>query len=110
METPNIKANGPAYEKGEHRYGVPLDYVADKLSNAILALNALASARPELASELHQAMHYQLVAFLGLNNMLGAANDRELPVRILRGTHEDAERWIQLVLEQGDVMGVHQAN
>ncbi len=100
------KANGPAYEKSEHRHGVPLDYVADKLGNAITELHSVASSTPGLIEVLHAPMYYQLVAFLALNNMLGAANDRELTSRILKSSRSDVQRWIDLVHVQGDVSGV----
>ncbi len=101
-----INANGPAYEKSERRHGVPLDYVADKLGNAITGLHSVACDNPTLVEELHAPMYYQLVAFLALNNMLGAANDRELTSRILKSSRSDVQRWIDLVYVQGDVSGV----
>ena len=105
MDQIPTKANGPAYEKEERRHGVPLDYVADKLGNAILELNALAQRQPELNKDLHLAMRYQLVAFLALNNMLAAANDPDLTERMLSLSRDDAQRWINLVHSQGDVSG-----
>lgn len=109
MESIPISANGPAYEKGEKRHGIPLDYVADKLGNAILELHTFSSANRALVSELHGTMYYQLVAFLALNNMLGAANDRTLTDRLLGSTRAELERWIDLVHRQGDVSGINQA-
>jgi hypothetical protein len=106
METIPLSANGPAYEKGEERHGIPLDYVADKLGNAILELHSFALSNPDLAGGLHGAMYYQLVAFLALNNMLGAANDRSLTARLFGSTRVEVERWINLVHRQGDVSGI----
>ena len=106
MDSISLSANGPAYEKDEERHGVPLDYVADKLGNAILELHSFARSNPDLADELHGAMYYQLVAFLALNNMLGAANDRALTGRLLGSTRFEVERWVNLVHRQGGVSGV----
>lgn len=106
MDSVTLSANGPAYEKGEERHGVPLDYVADKLGNAILELHSFARNNPDLADDLHGTMYYQLVAFLALNNMLGAANDRALTGRLLGSTRVEVERWINLVHRQGDVSGI----
>lgn len=106
MNSIPTKANGSAYEKEERRLGVPLDYVGDKLGNAILEMNELARRQPDLKNELHRAMHYQLLAFLALNNMLGAGNDPDLTERFLNFEREDAERWIDLVHRQGDVSGL----
>lgn len=106
MDLIPLSANGPAYEKGEKRHGVPLDYVADKLGNAILELHSFSSANPELTIELHGSMYYQLVAFLALSNMLAAANDRTLTGRIFGSTRVEVERWIDLIHRQGDVSGI----
>lgn len=106
MDSITLSANGPAYEKGEERHGVPLDYVADKLGNAIIELHSFARINPALADDLHGAMYYQVVAFLALNNMLGAAHDRALTGRLLGSTRVEVERWINLVHRQGDVSGI----
>lgn len=106
MDSIQLNANGPAYEKGQERHGVPLDYVSDKLGNAILGLHSVAQSNPDLAEDLHGTMYYQLVAFLALNNMLGAANDRALTGRLLGSTRVEIERWINLVHRQGDVSGI----
>lgn len=108
MESIPLSANGPAYEKVEDRHGVPLDYVADKLGNAILELHSFAQDNPEMANDLHGSMYYQLVAFLALNNMLGAANDRALTGRIFGNTRVEVERWINLIHQQGDVSGIRE--
>ena len=44
--------NGPAYRTSEHRSGPPLDYVAEKLRNALFELHAAvqASGRARAAS------------------------------------------------------------
>lgn len=106
MDSIPLSANGPAYEKGEERHGVPLDYVADELGNAILELHSFARSKPDLADDLHGASYYQLVAFLALNNMRGAANNRALTGRLLGSTRVEAERWINLVRRHGDVSGI----
>lgn len=106
MDQYPTKANGSAYEKEEQRLGVPLDYVADKLGNAILELSALAQRQPDLSKDLYLTMRYQLIAFLALNNMLAAANDPDLTDRMLSLSRDEAERWVNLVHRQGDVSGI----
>lgn len=109
MDQLPLSANGPAYEKGENRHGVPLDYVAEKLGSAILALHSFGLTNPDMKVELQGAMYYQLVAFLALNNMLAAANDRTLTDRIFNFNRKEVEQWINLVHQQGDVSGIDES-
>jgi hypothetical protein len=101
-----LDANGSAYTKPEIRTGVPLDYVSMKLTSAIESVHSFFKLNPQMGHQLQATMHYQLVAFLALHNMLAAANDPELARRLLSGTSEDLDRWIKLVVSQGDVLGV----
>lgn len=101
-----LSANGPAYTKTEGRHGVPLEYVGDKLGTAIEEINRVARRHPPLRRELAAPMHYAVVAFLGLHNMLGKANDRTLVDRLLDATPDELDAWIALVLRDGDVAGL----
>ena len=51
-------------------------------------------------------MYYMLVAHVGLNNMLGKANDRTLASRLLNGSSKELYSWLHVVTRQGDVHGL----
>jgi hypothetical protein len=51
-------------------------------------------------------MYHLLVAYLGLHNMLGKANDPTLTNRLLDGSSENLGRWLRLVDREGDVHGL----
>ncbi len=101
-----LDANGPAYTRREERHGVPLTYVAEKLNSAIVELHRYAGSRPAERKDLAAAMHYLLVAHLGLNNMLGAAGDHDLAERLLAGSSEDLHSWLHVIARGGDVRGL----
>lgn len=104
-----LSSNGPAYTIQQAREGVPLSYVGGKLANAIEELNSHARRHPEQRDGLLAAMHYSLVAYLGLHNMLAKANDRTLAPRILSASREELDRWLALVEREGDVQGLADA-
>jgi hypothetical protein len=52
------------------------------------------------------AMYHLLVAYLGLHNMLGAANDPGLTPRLFASSSDELDAWLRLVSHQGDVLGV----
>jgi hypothetical protein len=52
------------------------------------------------------AMYHLLVAYLGLYNMLGKANDLTLTDRLLDGSSQNLETWLRLVDREGDVHGL----
>jgi hypothetical protein len=101
-----LNANGPAYTTRQDRAGVPLSYVGEKLRFAIEDLYRHAQGCQHERVALLRAMYYLLVAYLGLNNMLGKANDLSLTDRLLEGSARDLERWLQLVEREGDVHGL----
>ena len=101
-----LNSNGPAYTVQQAREGVPLSYVGEKLAHAIEELNRHARRHPEQGDGLLAAMHYLLVAHLGLHNMLAKANDRTLSTRMLSATREELDLWLELVRREGDVQGL----
>lgn len=56
------------------------------------------------------AMYHLLVAYLGLHNMLGAANDHKLAPRLFASTPAELDAWLRLVSRQGDVLGFDAAH
>lgn len=101
-----LSSNGPAYTIQQARQGVPLSYVGGKLANAIEELNCYARQHPEHRDGLLAAMHYSLVAYLGLHNMLAKANDRTLAPRMLCASREELDLWLALVEREGAVEGL----
>jgi hypothetical protein len=102
----SLNANGPAWTSRQNRSGVPLDYVAEKLNNAIEQLHDLGQQHPDARDAAVPAMYFMLVAYLGLNNMLGGANDRKLASRLLSGNTKKLREWLDLVAREGDVYGL----
>lgn len=100
-----LDANGAAYTKSEERHGVPLDYVGQKLSHAIEALSQVSRDHPQLRPELMTAMHYLVVAHLGLHNMLAKTNDRKLVDRLMTMTSDELDQWLAMTIQHGDVEG-----
>ena len=101
-----LNANGQAYTARQYRDGVPLPYVGEKLRCAIEDLHRHAQRCQGDRNELGMTMHYLLVAYLGLHNMLGKANDPALVYRLLDGRREELQKWLRLVEREGDVYGV----
>jgi hypothetical protein len=101
-----MDANGPAFTSAQVRQGVPLSYVGEKLARAIEELHRYASTHPEQHQELYGPMYFLLVAHLGLHNMLAKASDRTLPTRLLQGSREELERWLELIERDGDIAGL----
>ena len=99
-------ANGPAYTMRQDRHGVPLSYVGEKLACAIEDLHRHAQRHPDDRDDMRSAMYHLLVAYLGLHNMLGKANDRTLTDRVLNGSSQHLETWLRLVGREGDVRGL----
>ncbi|MCH2240930.1 MAG: hypothetical protein MK041_03125 [Aquabacterium sp.] len=101
-----LAANGPAYTSRQERHGVPLSYVGDKLGHAIEELHRHGSRHPAQRQDLFASMHYLLVAYLGLHNMLAKANDRSLVGRLLEASDAELKAWLALVAREGDVAGL----
>jgi hypothetical protein len=95
-----LNANGPAYTSRQDRHGVPLDYVAEKLNSAIEELHSFGQQHADDRQALLPAMYYMLVAHLGLNNMLGKANDRTLALRLLNGSSKELYSWLHVVARE----------
>lgn len=104
--TYSLNANGPAYTSRQDRHGVPLDYVAEKLNSAIEELHRLGQQNPSVREAALPTMYFMLVAHLGLNNMLGKANDRKLAARLLTGSTKKLRAWLDWVAREGDVHGL----
>jgi hypothetical protein len=105
-----LNANGPAYTSSQARHGVPLDYVGEKLGTAIEDLHRYGRQHPTARDELMPAMYHLLVAYLGLHNMLGAANDHQLAPRLFARSTTELDAWLGLVSRQGDVLGFADAD
>ncbi|MBB5429837.1 hypothetical protein GCT19_41940 [Paraburkholderia sp. CNPSo 3155] len=101
-----LNANGPAYTSRQDRDGIPLSYVGEKLSLAIEDLHPHARRYQGERDDLRCTMYRLLVAYLGLHNMLGKANDRTLVDRLLDGTSEKLDTWLRLIEREGDVHGL----
>lgn len=101
-----LDANGQAFISRQYRNGIPLPYVGEKLRCAIEDLHRHARRCPGTRDELSLTMHYLLAAYLGLYNMLGAANDPALVDRLLDGSRERLQKWLRVVERGGDVCGV----
>lgn len=84
-------------------YGVPLDHVAEKLGSAIEELHRFGQDHADDRAGLLPAMHYALVAHLGLHNMQGKAGDRTLASRLLNGSSKELYAWLQVISREGDV-------
>ncbi|MEX3816659.1 hypothetical protein AB3X96_42220 [Paraburkholderia sp. BR13439] len=101
-----LSANGPAYTSRQDRDGIPLSYVGEKLGLAIADLHRHARRCQDERDDLRCAMYHLLVAYLGLHNMLGKANDRTLVDRLLDGSSEKLDTWLCQVAREGDVHGL----
>jgi hypothetical protein len=100
-----VNANGSAYTAYETRHGVPLEYVAEKLGNAIEELHAFVAHNRESAAELRGTYHSLVTAYLGLSNMLGSASIDQAE-RLLGSSSGEMKRWRELIDSQGDVRGL----
>lgn len=103
-------ANGVAETRQERRDGIPLGRVAEQIERAIKALHAQASKTPLVAESLLPAMLDMLAAYLSLYNMLGATRDRSLPARLLLGSRDELQTWLNAVALEGDVHGLAALN
>ncbi len=101
-----LAANGPAYTARQKRDGVPLRYVGEKLGHAIEELHRHGCRHPDQRQDLFASMHYLLVAYLGLHNLLAKANDRSLVGRLLEAADAELKAWLALVEREGDVTGL----
>jgi hypothetical protein len=101
----NLSSNGPAYVSREIRQGVPLSYVSEKLSHAIIDTHAAGVAHPEARKRLAHVMYSQTKAFLALHNVLGAADAPGLPELLLGMERHELNNWIAAVVKHGDLLG-----
>lgn len=122
-------SNGPAFTKKEERYGPPLDYVGEKLRHAIEAAHAsfnnikdfvptnlprepdFNEHAPEgikndmLLSSAAEALHYSIVSYLALYNMLGAAKGNGTFNNIAQKSKGDLKKWLDLIEREGSASG-----
>ncbi len=57
-------------------------------------------------STLQYALKYEIVAFLGLMNMLALVNDDDFDERILNMNKDQFEEWLVRIRHEGTVTGV----
>ncbi|WP_414039276.1 hypothetical protein ACJU26_08590 [Acidithiobacillus sp. M4-SHS-6] len=122
--------NGPAYEKNESRYGVPLTYVGEKLRYALENYHYLLQEigrsvpdNPPLPDEFHEwapisakqdlletpawaSFHYQLTAFAALFNMLASVQSRTDIERLGKMSENDFMDWLDFIENEGSVLGL----
>ncbi|HEV3425206.1 MAG TPA: hypothetical protein VG105_15790 [Paraburkholderia sp.] len=104
-----MSSTGPAYTTREVRYGVPLSYISEKLSQAIEDTHAAGRAHPEARKRLAHVMYSQTKAFLALHNLLGVADAAGLPEQLLEMDRRELDRWIAAVVTHGDLFGTGDA-
>lgn len=119
--------NGPAYQRTETRTGPPLDYVAGKLRACLEAVHSLhadaarhavgclpanrppgspyAVSAQDLECGTHAALHYAVVAYLALNNMLALANSPDLVNQLLGMSRDEFKVWLDRIDREGLVTG-----
>ena len=101
----NLSSRGPACTAREIRQGVPLSYVSEKLSHAIIDTHAAGVAHPEARKRLAHVMYSQTKAFLALHNALDAADAPGLPELLLEMDGHELHSWIATVVTHGDLLG-----
>ena len=120
--------NGPAYESRQTRTGPPLEYVSEKLGNALKHLHRtvrsierfvpdslmpsegdrtadIAVKERLLLSPARAAFYYALVAFLALSNLLALADEDGLVDRLLGYDAEEFGDWMDQMQRGGSVTG-----
>lgn len=121
-------SNGLAFKKKEQRYGPPLDYIGGKIRSTVEAahenLNNIKGFVPNdlpsypqfhegapqaikndlLLSSATQALHFSVISFLALYNMLGAAKSNSLNI-IAQKSSCELKVWLDLVEREGSVLG-----
>lgn len=100
-----LMANGGAEVLREGRTGIPLNRVAHQLAGAIRSLHELWQQSDEASQPLIPSFRCLVMAYLSLYNMVGAAQDRALPQRLLLGHRGDLDTWLLAVARDGDVHG-----
>ena len=121
--------NGSAYTNREERTGPPLDYIGEKTRKATESahevIKGIEACVPDdlplpagykehtpfkakealLLSPAHYGFHNAVIAFLALNNMLGAAQSLEDVKRLARMDTEEFCKWLDFVEREGSVLG-----
>lgn len=116
-----VGSNASAYEKREVRVGVPLAYVAEKLSSCLSGLHSLIHSTgkqpvdpPQSESALsgkqvsfpagaQYAFHNGCKAYLALYNLLALINEPGLVERLLTAEKDEFDHWTEFVHEQGSL-------
>lgn len=108
-------SNDGAYQKTENRQGPPLEYVSEKMENALghlhHAVGSIERAVPssenknKLLFSARCAFQQELVAFLALHNLLALANEAGLTERLIKLSREDFEEWLRDMRAEGSVTG-----
>lgn len=122
-------SNGSAFQKKEERYGPPLEYIGEKLRSAVEAAHdnlynirnyvpdnlkrepEFTEQAPEnikkdiLLSSASITLHYTLVSYLALYNMLGAANAKTFDEGVANKSKDELKKWLDLIEREGSVNG-----
>ena len=104
--------NDQAYIKTEERTGPPLEYVAEKMASSLTWLHATVISMRATETDgrhvmtLQYALKYEIVAYLGLMNMLALVNDDDFDERILNMNKDQFEEWLVRIRHEGTVTGV----
>lgn len=85
-----------------------MEYVAEKLRRSLESLHGLGTAESEgrQSQNAYAAFHYALVAYLALNNMLGAANSPTFAERLALLSRSEFRRWLDAIDRGGSVTGL----
>lgn len=103
-----IELTGSPYQKDERRLGPPLDCVSEKLRAALAASHRSArAADPETHPSARLSFYYAVVAYTALYVVLAdwSQDINGLVKRLLQMGENDFEAWLDLVQDEGDVLG-----
>ncbi len=116
--------NGPAYRKEEIRNGPPLEYVSEKIRNALDEQHKLLKdieCNPQFWPDLERrqleteclvyrsaisSFNYQITAFLALHNMLGVNSGYDYTQRLCSMSRDEFEQWLEFIEREGSVSGL----
>ena len=101
--------NDNAYVKQQVRVGPPLEYVAEKFRNALVATHDLLhnlrrQKQDEAISLAIYALRSQLVGYLALKNMLALMNSEGgVWERVETFSHDELKEWLDRIDQAGSV-------
>lgn len=104
-----LQTNWPAYQKGETRFGPPLEYVGEKLEQSLRGIHAqiYMANRHGVPHELFTPFYHATNAFIALYCMLDdwGKDFRGLVEQLMMMDTHQFEGWIGLVTSTGSVTG-----